>query len=121
MNYIIALTAGFFAGILGSMGMGGGSVLILYLTLFAGVNQLTAQGINLIFFIPIGALSIILYSKRKIIKYKKLLPFIISGVMSSIPASYIVKHINADVLGKIFGGLVLIYGIIQLFSKENKK
>ena len=50
-----ALAAGFAAGALGAMGLGGGSVLILYLTLCAGLPQLQAQGINLTFFLPCAA------------------------------------------------------------------
>ena len=48
---ISALLAGLFSGILGSMGLGGGGILIIYLSLFTATEQLKAQGINLIFFI----------------------------------------------------------------------
>ena len=50
--------AGFGAAVLASMGMGGGSVLILWLTLVSGVGQREAQGLNLLFFLPVGALSL---------------------------------------------------------------
>ena len=59
---IAALLAGLFSGILGSMGLGGGAVLVIYLSLFTETKQLTAQGINLLFFIPIAAVSVIIYS-----------------------------------------------------------
>ena len=49
----IAILAGFGSAVLASMGMGGGSILILYLTLMAGVPQREAQGMNLLFFLPI--------------------------------------------------------------------
>ena len=38
-----AWIAGFLSGMLGAMGLGGGSVLILYLTLSASVEQLQVQ------------------------------------------------------------------------------
>ena len=50
---ISALLAGLFSGILGSMGLGGGAVLVIYLSLFTNTKQLSAQGINLIFFITL--------------------------------------------------------------------
>ena len=54
---IAALLAGLMSGIIGGMGLGGGAVLIIYLTIFQGVEQLQAQGINLLFFIPIASLA----------------------------------------------------------------
>ena len=49
MNWT-ALLAGLFSGIIGAMGLGGGAVLIIYLSVFTDMPQLEAQGINLIFF-----------------------------------------------------------------------
>ena len=54
----VAILAGFGSAVLASMGMGGGSILILYLTLIAGVPQREAQGVNLLFFLPIGAAAL---------------------------------------------------------------
>ena len=67
---IIALLAGLLSGIIGAMGLGGGAVLIIYLTLFAETKQLQAQGINLLFFIPIALVAVLIYSKKKQIKWK---------------------------------------------------
>ena len=61
---IAALLAGLFSGAIASMGMGGGAVLLIYLTVFTSTAQLAAQGINLIFFIPIGILSLIIYTLK---------------------------------------------------------
>ena len=69
MSAFLLILAGFLAGIFGAMGLGGGSVLIIYLTVFAGVKQLAAQGINLIFFLPTAAVAVFVYSKKRIIKY----------------------------------------------------
>ena len=56
MNLFLLYSAAFLTGILASLGLGGGMILILYLTIFAGMAQFEAQGINLIFFIPIALL-----------------------------------------------------------------
>ena len=76
-----ALLAGLLSGIIGAMGMGGGAVLIVYLTLFLDVEQLKAQGTNLIFFIPIGVTALIIYSIKKQIKWKKALPLAVGGIV----------------------------------------
>ena len=60
----IAILAGFGSAVLASMGMGGGSILILYLTLIAGVPQREAQGVNLLFFLPIGAAALWLHWRQ---------------------------------------------------------
>ena len=52
MSYFWAALAGTLSGVIGAMGLGGGGVLIIYLTLFLGMEQGIAQGVNLIFFIP---------------------------------------------------------------------
>ena len=52
---------GIISGIVTGMGMGGGSILILILTAFMGVNQHTAQATNLIFFIPTSISAIYVY------------------------------------------------------------
>lgn len=123
MDYVIAIIAGILAGAAGSMGLGGGSVLLIYLTVFAGVSQLTAQGINLVFFLPIGAIAVVIYMRKGIIDFKKILPFIIAGIPLCLLSGYAVNFINADILRKIFGGFVLLFGLFHIFSRgqDNKK
>ena len=76
MNILFYISA-FLTGILASMGLGGGMILILYMTLIAGMEQLTAQGVNLLFFIPIAAAALIIHTKNKLVKWKKIVPAII--------------------------------------------
>ena len=78
---ISALLAGLLSGILGSMGLGGGGVLIIYLTLFTDTEQLTAQGINLLFFIPTAIIAVVIYSIRKEIKWKMSLTIALFGIL----------------------------------------
>ena len=69
----------FLTGIFASMGLGGGMVLIVYLTVFAGFSQLAAQGINLVFFIPIAIISLVLHTKNKLVEWKKAVPAVLWG------------------------------------------
>ena len=64
--------AGILSGMLGAMGLGGGGVLIIYLTLFANLQQQTAQGINLLLFLPCAAISVILYHRKGPVSYTHL-------------------------------------------------
>ena len=67
MDYIWFLIAGIVGGILGGMGMGGGTLLIPLLTFFLDVSQKNAQAINLISFIPMAVIALILHAKNKLI------------------------------------------------------
>ena len=115
---ISALLAGLFSGILGSMGLGGGGILIIYLSLFTNTKSLTAQGINLLFFIPIGLLSIIIYGVKKQIKWKPTLKMAIFGIIGAVCGIYLADILGGDITRKIFGGILILMGITELFKKE---
>ena len=85
--FILYVIAGIFSGILGGMGMGGGTILIPVLSLFFGVNQHIAQAINLFSFIPMSVVAVILHSKNKLIKFKVVLPIILAGVVAGVLGS----------------------------------
>lgn len=56
--------AGFFTGILSAWGIGGGTLLLLVMSLFLGVDQITAQGINLLYFLPTAAMALVQHRKN---------------------------------------------------------
>ena len=118
---IIAHIAGLLSGIIGGMGLGGGAVLLIYLAVFKDVPQLTAQGINLIFFVPIGLLAVIIYSFKKQIIWKKTLLLAAGGVVGTFVGMGIVKLIGSHLTGKIFAVLLIFLGLKEIFSKSPLK
>ena len=78
---MITVIVGFLSGVTASLGLGGGFVLLLYLTAIANMDQLQAQGINLVFFLPIAALSLIIHAKNGLIEKEPLLPAIGFGLV----------------------------------------
>ena len=121
MNSLFGIIAGLLAGTAAAMGLGGGSVLLIYLTVFAGVNQITAQGINLIFFLPTAAFAVFIYAKRGVIRWKIILPIMLFGALATIFSSWAVSFISPDIIRKIFGGLIIIYGLLELFKKKSNE
>ena len=117
---ISALLAGLFSGMLGSMGLGGGGILILYLALFTATPQLTAQGINLLFFIPIGLLSVIIYSVKKQIKWKIALKIALFGCLGAVAGFYLAKLLGGGITAKIFGVILIVRCIFEIFKKAEK-
>ena len=114
LNWIVCI-AGFLSGVIGAMGLGGGGVLLIYLTVFADTPQLSAQGINLLFFLPIGALSVIIYSIRKEIKWKTVLFMWLGGILGVAAGFFAAKAIDTFWLSKIFAVLLILFGCIGFF------
>lgn len=118
---IYALLAGLFSGLVGAMGLGGGAVLIIYLNLFTSTEQLTAQGINLLFFIPIALLAVIIYAVKKQIKWKITLKLALWGVLGTVAGLLLTSVLGGEITGKIFGGLLIVLGLRETFSKNIEK
>ncbi len=119
MNFFTAI-ASFVSGFLCSMGFGGGSVLIIFLTELMNINQKEAQGINLMFFIPCALYSVISYKKSEMINKKHLKPFIICGLIGVLIGYCIISFIPTNLLRKIFGGFLIVMGIKDIFSKKKE-
>ncbi len=115
-----ALLAGLFSGIIGGMGLGGGAVLIIYLTVFQNVEQLHAQGINLLFFIPIATAAVIIYALKKQIKWKITLPIAAGGIIGAAAGFFLTDIIGGNFTAKLFGGFLILLGIKELFAKNKK-
>lgn len=113
-----ALLAGLMSGIIGGMGLGGGAVLIIYLTVFKDMEQLKAQGINLLFFIPIATLAVIIYAFKKQIKWRVTLPLAIGGVLGAVGGFFLTDFIGGNFTAKLFGGFLIILGLKELFFKS---
>lgn len=111
----------FIAGACGALGIGGGSFLLLYLTLFAGVEQLKSQGINLIFFLPCSAVALFFHFKNNLIDKKAALTAIIWGVLGVALGSLSASWLGGETLRKIFAALLIIMGIRELLPDKSKK
>lgn len=115
------ILVGVVGGVLGGMGMGGGTLLIPLLTIFISVKQHIAQSINLIAFIPMALVVLIIHIKNKYVKFKNSILIILSGLVFSFLGCYIAKIIEGDLLKKIFGGLLCVLAFFQfLYSFKEK-
>ncbi len=117
---IAALLAGLFSGIIGGMGLGGGAVLIIYLTVFADTPQLKAQGINLLFFIPIAITAVAIYAYKKQIKWRTVLPLAAGGILGSVGGFFLTDIIGGSLTSKLFGAFLILLGVKEIFIKDKK-
>ncbi len=120
MSIVIASVVGFLSGLTASMGLGGGMVLLVYLTGILSLSQLEAQGINLVFFLPIALISLIIHSKSHLIDWRVISPALISGAVSAASVSFLVRFIGTDILQKCFAVLIIIVGIKELSYKQKR-
>ncbi|MDE5600389.1 MAG: sulfite exporter TauE/SafE family protein [Oscillospiraceae bacterium] len=117
---IIELIVGLLAGVTASMGLGGGFILMIYLTTIAGIGQIDAQGINLIFFLPISLISIIMHIKNKLIDKKPLLPIIGFGLLGACIGVLIAFLFPVGLISKLFAIILIALGLKELFHKKTK-
>ena len=127
MDIFLLILFGVIAGVLGGMGMGGGTLLIPLLTIFLDIKQLTAQGINLLVFIPMAVVSLIFHFKNKLIEIKFVWIMMIVGVIGSIAGALLSTNLDDNILRVCFAVFLILLGIFQFISlfifknKENNK
>ena len=116
MSYFWYGLAGILGGVLGGMGMGGGTILIPLLTIFCGVNQHSAQAANLVSFLPMATISLIIHIKNKYVVFKNSLLIIIAGVLTCFMGVYLARSMSGDVLKRAFGGFLTALSIFQFIT-----
>ena len=116
-EWIIAALAGAATGVLSGFGVGGGSLLLIYMTSFAGVPQTLAQGVNLIYFLPAAATALPAHLKNGYVEKRALLPAIAAGLACSALTAWAATALDVDILRRCFGGFLVLIGLRELFRK----
>lgn len=116
MEVLWLILFGALGGILGGMGMGGGTLLIPLLTLGLDISQHMAQAINLLAFLPMSIVAIVIHAKNKLIDFKIAIPIIVSGVCSSILGAFLANSTKNQNLSIWFGIFLIVVGILQILS-----
>lgn len=104
-------------GFLTGMGVGGGSLLILWLTLVLGYDQPTARGINLLFFLPASAICCIFRLRQDTLNLRLCLPAMVSGCAAAALASWLATVIDTALLRRPFGILLLATGLREILYR----
>ena len=110
---VIMLT-GTVLGFLSGLGIGGGSLLILWLTLISGKDPATARVLNLLFFLPSAGIACGIRLRKGTLKIRPILPAIIAGCIFAAVGSWIGKRMDPQWLRKIFGIILIITAIREL-------
>ncbi len=116
-SFPVVLLVGTALGFLSGLGVGGGSLLLLWLTVVLGTDPSTARTVNLLFFLPSALIACAIRYRRGTLKIKPILPAIISGCIAAVIFTCIGSNIDLQLLKKIFGGLLICAGIRELFYR----
>lgn len=119
-SFPVILAVGAVLGFLAGIGVGGGSLLILWLTLVLKVSSAAARSINLLFFIPSALIACFFRWKQGVLKWKTLLPAILAGCISAGVLSWVSCILDTGLLKKAFGVLLLLTGIREILYKPKK-
>lgn len=119
---MLAIVFGIISGIVTGLGMGGGTILILLLSLFMNMEQHIAQATNLIFFIPTSLSAILINLKQKNVDKKLAITISIYGIIGAVVGAKISENISSQNLRKYFAIFILIIAIHEVykFYKEYK-
>ena len=113
MKLLLYALAGVCGGVLAGMGMGGGTLTIPILVLLLSVDQLTAQFVNLIAFLPTGAAALGMHLKNKLVE-PAALPYILIPALAATAATSFFAQSAAEWLGKLYGGFLVLRALFGL-------
>ena len=108
MAWPISLLAGAVTGVLSGFGIGGGTLLLIYMTAFAGVPQNLAQGVNLLYFLPTAATALPDHIKNGVL----------AGLAGTALAAWAATGLDVELLHRCFGGFLIVVGLRELFSRS---
>ena len=118
LPYLIGGAAG---GVLSGFGIGGGSLLMVWMTAVLSMDQKAAQGVNLLYFLPCAACALIFHIKNRQIVWPAVWPAAAAGAVCAVGGALLAQQADAETLRKLFGGFLILVGLSEVFLKGLKK
>ena len=119
-SFPISVAVGLVLGILAGLGTGGGSLLLLWLTLIQGIDSEIARTVNLLFFLTSAGIVSILRLKKGKLSIRKILPGILAGCVAAAGFSILGRYLDTSLLKKAFGVLLIVTGVRELFYRPRE-
>lgn len=119
-NLLLNALASFLIAVPAGLGVGGGGLLVLYLTLVARLPQARAQGLNLLFFLCAAGAALLVHRKKRTFSLKTLWLLAAAGAVFSLLGAMLATVVNHDILRKCFGALLLLSGTFSLFHTKRR-
>ena len=119
-SYPFSILIGTVLGFLSGLGTGGGSLLILWLTMVINMDQAAARSINLLFYIPSALIACLFRWRQGKLDYRKIFPAVVTGCTAAAVFSWVGSMLNVTLLEKLFGALLLFAGARELLYRPTK-
>lgn len=119
-TFPVALVASTLLGILAGLGLGGGSLLLLWLTSVLSMDYAAARTLNLLFFLPAAGITCLFRIHKGSLPLRKILPSILAGCLLAGTFSYIGRNMELSILRKLFGAFLIATGLRELFYRPRK-
>ena len=124
--WLVDVIAAFIMGALSGMGIGGGGLLVIYLTIVRGLLQTQSQGINLYFFLFASVAALFVHVRKRRLNYSMILFLAVFGMPFAFFGGYFASVTDPEFIRKIFGTMLIIAGGISLIREgkgyiKNKK
>ena len=116
-SFPAAVVVGTLLGFLSGLGVGGGSLLVVWLTAVLAAEPRLAQGMNLLFFLPAALCACFFHIRRKKLPWSLVLPAAGAGCLTAALGAFLAGRMDTDLLRRLFGGLLLLTGLSELFRR----
>lgn len=120
LNWIEGCLTGGITGMLSAFGLGGGTLLLLWLSLFGGMAQQTAQGVNLLYFLPTAAASLPMHWKHGYLDGRLVAWAGGAGMVMAAVSADLAAGLETELLHKCFGVYLLAMGTWELVGWRGK-
>ncbi len=111
----------FIIAVLSGMGMGSGGFLVLYLTFFRKFPQLTAQGINLVFFLFASASAMTVHLLHRKMHLSAILLMVVAGLPAAYLGTRLALVLPEALTTRLFGIFLIIAGLPGVFRSTREK
>ena len=115
-----AVIAGLAAGVLTGAGIGGGTLLLVYLTNFGGMEQRQAQGINLLYFLLTAPPALYGHRKNGLVDRELARRAGLAGVLAAAVTALVTGGWDTALLKKLFGVFTMLVGLREVFCKKEE-
>ena len=119
MDWITAFVALLIA-ILSGMGLGSAGLFVVYLTMIENAPQLTAQGVNLVFFLFAASAALCVHIFRRKLPFSRVILASAAGIIGALPGVWAAELLPQNWVRLLFGGMLIFSGIRALFAKSDK-
>ena len=120
MSWLWDGLAGAATGLLSGWGIGGGTLLMLYMVLIRGIPQQAAQGINLLYFLPCAGGALWGHIRDRRVAWRAAGFSLLGGLVTSAVFAFLAQHVEGAWLRRLFGVLLLLVGGLEVFHKKPK-